>query len=275
MRSAPNPMSSASLRRELSARNVARAAEHDHDLSYGTVPSVIYAAESSGHGNFLAASYRRITADPQWSARLQKAYTADEWVPRAQDRRRSELDCAASSDALLMNVFCYPGLLRRSGVCALLGIEPGWRPEFGVRAGLPMRKDEVDRTEIDMRVGDLLVEAKLTETGFGRASRERVLRYDGVAETFDLEALPWGSAGLAGYQLVRGVLAAQHHNARFLLLCDGRRADLHDTWLRVLGAVRSYDLRSRMGLLTWQELASVTPPVVQRFLGQKYGILVR
>ena len=174
-----------------------------------------------------------------------------------------------------MNLFCYPGLLRRPEVCALLGVEPGLRPHFGARAGLPMRKDEVDRTELDMRLGDLLVEAKLTETGFGRASRERVLRYNGVADTFDLDALPWGAAGLAGYQLVRGVLAAQHHHGRFLLLCDGRRADLRDTWLRVLGAVRSYDLRSRMGVLTWQELAAAAPPLVQRFLHQKYGILVR
>ncbi len=76
-----------------------------------------------------------------------------------------------------MNVFCYPGVLARREVCSLLGVELGLRPEFGVRAELPMRKGEVDRTEMDMRLGSVLAEAKLTETGFGRASRERLLRY--------------------------------------------------------------------------------------------------
>jgi hypothetical protein len=272
---APIPLSPHSLRRELSARNLARSAAHLHDLSYGPIPSVLYAAEHGAHGNFRPASYRRILAHPQWNARLHKAYTADEWIPRAHDRRRSQLDCAASSDALLMNVFCYPGLLRRPAIRTLLGIDSGARPEFGVRANIPMRNSEVDRTELDMRLGSLLVEAKLTETTFGRASQNRLLRYHGVEETFHLDSLRTGASGFSGYQLVRGVLAAQHHNARFLLLCDGRRTDLHNAWLHVLGAVRSYDLRSRMCLLTWQELAAATPATVQNFLALKYGILVR
>lgn len=272
----PPRLSSGTLRRELSARNLMRGEQHAHELTFGSVPSVIYREdESGGHGNFLPASYRRIIADAAWSARLGKAYTASARVPRAQDRRRAELDCATSSDALLMNVFCYPGLLRRSAVCALLGVEAGLRPEFGVRAMLPMVRGEVDRTEIDMRLGPLLVEAKLTETGFGRASRERVMRYPDLAEVFELDRLPWSASGLEGYQLVRGVLAAHHAGGQFVLLCDGRRADLREVWFRVLSAVRTCDLRSRMGLLSWQELAAVAPPAVARFLCEKYGILPR
>jgi hypothetical protein len=220
----------------------------------------------------LRASYRRICADDEWARRLTKAYTASARMPRAKDRRRGELECASSSDALLMNVFCYPRVLWRQQMCSLLNIDAGLRPEFGVRAELTMKKDEVDRTEIDLRLGDLLVEAKLTEGGFGSAARSRVERYAGFADVFASEELPWVGEKLQGYQLVRGVLAAHAKGARFLLLCDGRRPDLDEMWFRVMRAVRSYELRSRLQLLHWQELAPVLPPALQGFLAAKYGI---
>lgn len=264
--------SASALRRELSARNLDESSALQ-EQTYGSIPSVIYCPdELGGHGNFLAASYRRICANELWSRRLSKVYTAGARVPRAMDRRRGELDCANSSDALLMNLFCYPGILQRRETCALLGIEFGLQPEFGVRAGIAMRGGEVDRTEIDMKLGSLLIEAKLTESGFPAASRERVLRYCDVAEVFDIEELPWGAKGLLGYQLVRGVLAAQQQRARFVLLCDARRADLKEMWFRVLRAVRSYELRSGMALVTWQELGATMPPKVKEFLRGKYGI---
>jgi len=270
-------LSAEALRRELSVRNLLRAQEgHVHEQTFGTTPSVLYApGEQGSHGNFLAASYKRILADPDWSARLEKAYTSSHRVPRAHDRRRAELDCAASSDALLMNVFCYPGMTRRSAVCTLLGIEHGHRPDFGVRALLPMARGEVDRTEIDMKLGDLLVEAKLTEGGFGAVARERALRYQGITELIDLDGLPSSGKGIAGWQLIRGVLSAFHHNSRFIVLCDARRGDLHEAWFRTLTAVRGSDLRSRLGLVTWQEVASVVPRTVAGFLATKYGILGR
>lgn len=266
------PFSASTLRSEIAARQNIEHAE----LTYSRRPSVIHAElATGGHGNFLDASYRRILATPAWARRLEKTYTSNAQVPRAQDRRRRELECASSSDALLMNVFCYPGITARPRLAALLGVEPGVKPSFGVRAGLAMRRDEVDRTEIDMRLGDLLVEAKLTESAFAPASRERAERYLALPEVFDVESLPWTPRGLAGYQLVRGVLAAQATGGRFLLLCDGRRADLQEMWFRVLRAVRTADLRSRMSLLTWQELATVFPPRVRAFVATHYGITAR
>lgn len=266
--------SAAGLRRELSARNLVRAETVAHEATYGVVPSVVYAEDGAGgHGNFLAASYKRICTDPQWRLRLEKSYTANARVPRSGDRRRKELDCCASSDALLMNIFCYPRVMVRPGLCALLGVEAGLRPEFGVRAMLPMRRGEVDRTELDMKLGGLLFEAKLTETGFQTASMERVMRYDGVAEIFDIDELPRAGDRVVGYQLVRGVLAAQASGGRFVLLCDGRRADLQEMWFRVMRAVRSFDLRSRMGVLSWQEVAGSLPAVLRAFLAAKYGIM--
>ena len=153
-----------------------------------------------------------------------------------------------------------------------MGVTAGTRPEFGVRALLPMHGGEVDRTEIDMCLAGLLVEAKLTEGGFGTASRERLLRYSGVADAFDVDALPWTEKGVAGYQVIRGVLAAEVHDARFALLCDGRRTDLIELWFRVVRAVRNAELRSRVVLFTWQEIAAALPPTVAGFLAEKYGI---
>jgi hypothetical protein len=265
--------SSGMLRREISARNLARAEEHLHELTYGAVPSVIYQDDAGAHGNFCAASYRAICARPEWSKRLTKSYTASKRVPRAADRRRSELDCANSSDALLMNVFCYPGILRRVDVCSLLGVESGATPEFGVRARVPLVGERVDRTEIDMRLGDLLVEAKLTETGFQTAPLRLVERYRDLGEVFDLRELRRVGEKVRGYQLIRGALAAHSLGGSFAVLCDGRRADLVEEWFGVMRAVRSFSFRSRLKLLTWQELAAVVPPGLRRFLNEKYGVV--
>jgi hypothetical protein len=37
-------------------------------------------------------------------------------------------------------------------------------------------------------------------------------------------------------------------------------------------AVRNCELRSRLAILTWQELAATLPPRLQKFLAAKYGI---
>jgi len=267
-------LSAKGLRLEVNARNVIRGEVFAHEVTFGTSPNVIYFGDEKGtHGNFLAASYRRICADAAWSKRLGKSYTSSARVPRVGDRWRGELECASSSDALLMNLFCYPRVLCRPAVCSLLGVVAGLRPEFGARAGIAMRRGEVDRTELDMRMGDLMVEAKLTEGGFGTASQERLMRYCAVDEVFEVEELPWVGETIHGYQLVRGVLAAVQADARFLVLCDGRRPDMTEMWFRVLRAVKSCEVRSRMALLSWQELASTMPGAVREFLAEKYGIM--
>jgi hypothetical protein len=264
---------STSLRRDINARNLVRATNLTHELTFGEAPCIIYQpGEDGGHGNFLTASYRRIAADPEWAQRLAKTYTSSSRVPRSFDRKRGELECASSSDALLMNIFCYPGLTSRWEVRNLLCIDPGLRPSFGVRAQILMRNNEVDRTELDMRLGPLNVEAKLTETSFGTASKERLFRYVDLEKVFNPDELPWNGNKVLGYQLIRGVLAAHAESDRFVLLCDSRRADLMKTWFHVLRAVRSSEVRSRMTLLYWQELAATCPPKVRTFLAEKYGI---
>src|ERR1700722_2019114 len=147
-RSTTEGLSAAGLRREISDRNLLLANDLPHEQTFGSVPSVIYHEIDGGHGNFLPASYRRIRAAADWSQRLTKCYTASDRVARSQDRIRRELDCANSSDALLMNIFCYPGVTSRGALCSLLGIARGVRPQFGVRPKPPFLNGRADRTEV-------------------------------------------------------------------------------------------------------------------------------
>ncbi len=277
-------MTAGELRRELSERNLAWAPGRAHEVTFGRVPSVVYGQDEQGsHGNFLAAAYRRIGHNPAWRARLEKAYTSERWIARSGDRAgRGELECGNSSDALLMNVFCSPGTLGREGVCRLLGVGRGLRPEFGVRVGVPLRAgvrkragEATDRTEVDMQVGNCLIEAKLTETDFQTARSGLVERYRDLHEVFAHEEMPRVGELYGSYQLIRGVLASFASEGRFVVLSDERRGDLIEQWFGVLRAVKSAELRSRLGLVTWQELAGEVAPGVRRFLAEKYGIMSR
>lgn len=51
-------------------------------------------------------------------------------------------------------------------------------------------KERFDRTEVDMKLGNLLVEAKLTESDFQMAPLERVKTYRDLEEVFDVTVLP-------------------------------------------------------------------------------------
>ncbi len=249
-----------------------------------TRSSVIHTPQAHTHGNFIDASYRRILAHPAWAARLRKPHTARRRArPTGPDeliRPWCELDAASSSDALLMNIFCYPRLLASRTLPALLGIAPGLEPEFGFHPNIPLgpgkgRKPRIlkDRTEIDMRLGHLLVEAKLTETGFQTAPLRLLERYPDFCELFDRDLLELTPRGVRSYQLVRGVLATHADpGATFCVLIDSRRPDLAEAWYAIMRAVRSLQLQSRLRLLTWQELARTVPRPLRLFLAQKYGI---
>ena len=261
------------LRYELSHRNRARAARFAAEMSYSQVPSIIYAENEAGeHGNFLSASYQRILQQPDWKARLAKVYTGSRFLPRKADRTRRELECATSSDALLMNIFCYPGVLRRAAVCSLLGIETGLHPAFGVRPGIPLQNGAQDRSETDLRLGKLFIEAKLTEGDFQTARCDLVQRYRDLESVFDVARLPRSKEKFRSCQLIRGALAAHQHGASFAVFCDQRRQDLIEDCFEIMSAVISAELRCRMSVVTWQELATAMPPKVKTFLAEKYGI---
>ncbi len=183
-----------------------------------------------------------------------------------------ELDCANSSDALLMNIFCYRRTVGNRALSSLLGIPPELVPEFGFRPRIPLCNGRTDRTEIDMKLGDLMVEAKLTETDFQTAPAAIIERYRDLEEVLDPRQLTRSADAFHGYQLIRGVLAAHATGGSFCVFCDARRPDLIENWYSVMRAVRSCVLRCRLQLLTWQELAAPLPRTLRQFLETKYGI---
>jgi len=263
------------LRRELSARNqqIARVTAVPHELTAAETPSVIFEGNGTQHGNFNPASYRNICANPEWVRRLAKVHTGSRRASPAAGWRWRELDCANSSDALLMNIFCHQRTIRNVAVSAMLGVACGQTPKFGFRPAIPLKSGKTDRTEIDMKIGDLLVEAKLTETDFQTAPARMMERYRDLAEVFDPEHLLVFGDVVSGYQLVRGVLAAHATGGSFCVLCDARRPDLIEQWYSVMRAVKTCDLRCRLQLLTWQELTAVLPTSLQKFLAAKYGLV--
>lgn len=263
------------LRTELAARALTFAKRHQlpYEQTDGTVPGVLFGSDDHGrHGNFHPLTYQRISNNSQWSQRLNKVHTAFKRSRARANWQWKELDCAHSSDALLMNIFCYPQLMESSLIQTILGVSPPIIPEFGFKPRTPLSNGKCDNTEIDMRLGSLLVEAKLTETNFQAATSHLISRYQDLETVFISTELPSQNGRYLHYQLIRGALAAYASGASFCVFCDARRPDLVEAWYEVIRAVRLFELRCRLKLLTWQELAYALPHDLQEFLKEKYGI---
>jgi hypothetical protein len=287
---------------------------------------IVYHPENCCHGNFFDAAYAAIAARPEWFRRFDKIHTSQKSLPKAESSRRwRELDSSMSSDALLMNVFCTPGVAESPVLRRALGIEGDEPPVFGWKARVPLKNEHFDRTEVDLRLGSLLVEAKLTEADFQTKTAAVVEGYRDLDAVFDRDLLPRvplatkrrreaaefpedysqefeevvletagtgrlaqpiqtpaliaansstaAEAGYASYQLIRNALAAFAHGCSFCVIHDVRRPDLREAWFEVMAAVKSAEMRVRLKVLTWQELAAVLPEALQAFLDCKYGIV--
>lgn len=180
---------SSELRRELGARNRRWALGRAHVDSYGNPPVIVYKPDNGQHGNFFDESYAAIAARPEWMRRFDKVHAQGRSLPKAE-RRWRELDSSMSSDALLMNVFCEPGVAEAPAVRQTLGIEGDVLPEFGWKARVPLASGKFDRTEVDMRWGSLLVEAKLTEGDYQTRAARIVEGYRDFDAVFERELLP-------------------------------------------------------------------------------------
>jgi hypothetical protein len=264
------------LRQELNARNASYAtlARLPHAVSYGETPVVVYRQSECGrhHGNFLSASYHAILKRPEWRRRLQKVHSQGKHSLPKGDYVWRELDSSMSSDALLMNIFCYPGVTKRREVSLLLGTEMGCIPQFGFMPRVPLVTNAMERTEVDMKLGDVLFEAKLTEGNFQAQDAALVEQYCDLKEVFECRRLPRQGKHFSSYQLLRNVLAAYALNLHFCVLLDERRPDLLEQWYRVMRCIRSTTLRTKCKVLTWQELARCLPSGLRKFLHVKYGI---
>ncbi len=265
------------LRRDLAERahKYALANALPHSLSYGEAPTLCFSpfAQDLRHGNFLEASFRAIQSNPDWKRRLEKVHTLGRRsLPQTERGRWMELDTCASSDALLMNIFCYPGVARSQKVLSLLRIQPDSVPIVGHRARVPLTNGRSDRTEVDLRWGSLLVEAKLTEADFQTATKNILLGYRDFRDVFDEERLPQTENRYLSSQLLRNVLAAYALQCSFCVLIDARRSDLTEAWYAVMRCVKPVELRTELRILTWQELAEVAPSKLRVYLDAKYGI---
>src|SRR5882757_9380524 len=205
------PFTSAMLRRDLSARahHLAQTQKLLHDIHPGpnseNEPIVIFGRDEQGrHGNFHPASDTSICANPAWLRRLTKPHTDSRRSRARKDWQWMELDSANSSDALLMNIFCHPGVFNghtlAPAVANLLNIDPAAQPCFGINPGVPLKlprkgrsklpSELTDRTEIDLQLGNLFLEAKLTESNFQTAAPRLIERYRDLETIFDVPRLP-------------------------------------------------------------------------------------
>jgi hypothetical protein len=267
----------ADLRRDLADRALKYAAVQGlpHSLSYGALPIVCFAPHEDGlrHGNFLPESYNAIQTNPAWKKRLAKVHTQGRrCLPETARGRWMELDACTSSDALSMNIFCYPGALRSRKLATLLVVEPRTHASFGYKARVPILNGKFDRTEVDLRLGNLLIEAKLTENDFQSARKDALLTYRDFRDVFDFRQLPQSPTHYLSYQLLRNVLAAHALQCSFCVLLDARRPDLKEAWYAVMMCVKPVELRTRLRIATWQEVAQAAPSKLQKFLAAKYGI---
>jgi len=178
------------LRHELTVRNRAYARGRAHVESYGSARVVVYEPEGSCHGNFYGPAYASILTRSEWMRRFDKIHAQAARALPKSERRWRELDSSMSSDALLMNIFCTPGVAESSEVRNILGVEEDAEPVFGWKARVPLANGRFDRTEVDLRFGSLLVEAKLTETGFQSRSAGIIESYRDFDEILYRDRLP-------------------------------------------------------------------------------------
>jgi hypothetical protein len=124
------------LRNELQKRALAWAASQavPYYTSLGQSPTVLFeqTIDYGGHGNFHPDSWIAIANNASWKTRLEKPHPKRQALPIEKASAR-ELDSSNSSDASLMNCFCFPSTSSR--IIKGLGLSAGSEfPEFGVKA---------------------------------------------------------------------------------------------------------------------------------------------
>lgn len=137
----------------------------------------------------------------------------------------------------------------------------------------PLLSQATERTEIDMKLGKMLFEPKLTEGDFQVQRAELVEQYRDLREIFECRQLLRARTKYVSYQLIRNVLAAYALNLDFCTLLDARRPDLIEDWYYIVRCIQSPAFRARCKVLTWQELTVCLPAALQSFLSVNYGIV--
>ncbi len=213
--------------------------------------------------NFLPTSYDCIEKKKAWSERLNKRHS--------QVQNVCEMQSSNSSDALLMNIFCHPKIDSWKGIRKLFGVSE-INPEFGIKPELRLKSGQGDRTEIDLAFGNILVEAKLTETDFTQKSVSAVKNYIDVENIFHFNHLPNNGENIFHYQIIRNIIASVQLNKRHILLCDDRRGNLIRNYYEVVKCIKDIGIRKNCGIIFWQDIFSKVGRELKQFLSEKYGI---
>src|SRR5690554_1568146 len=165
--------------------------------------------------SFHPDTFVNICKNSEYKKRLNKIHSN---VPEYKEMQSSN-----SSDALLMNIFAHPKIKEWKSLRDLISIgqsdniEFGWNPVFA--------NEKNYKTEIDMKIGNSIFEAKLIEKDFNQKKLKIVLAYSNIENIIDLKDLT-NNEIVSNYQLIRNLLTAEKYDYKFNLLIDGTRTDL-------------------------------------------------
>lgn len=266
-------MFAASLRNQLTqlAKHYAMARNMPFNTNIANQPISAIIFDNIEH-NFHRESWKTILANKEsYLPRTKKAHSSFDEL-----NSKAEMQSSNSSDALLMNIFCYPKFLNWKGIKQLLKLEDDTQFHFGYQPGIALKKNRKDKTEIDLFIHSknkkIFCESKLTEANFGFAPKEKLKEYECFGEVFNTKFLIQNKNQFTNYQLLRNILAAQQENASFYLFIDARRPDLAKSFMQTIRCVKNEELRNRCELFNWQEIAVFVARDLQIFLNEKYGI---
>lgn len=208
--------------------------------------------------SFQPQTFSNINSNKDYSNRLNKSHS--------NAKGYKEMQSSNSSDALLMNIFAYPNILENESLRNLLGVNKNESIEFGWN---PVFKNETRKTEIDMKIGDSIFEAKLTESNFTKKSQHIALNYPNVEQIIDLTPLYKGE-DILYYQLIRNLLTAYKYKCDFNLIVDESRSDLIRAFKKVKEAIKIEELKNHFNFLTWQEITGTLENDLKQYITKKY-----
>lgn len=213
--------------------------------------------------NFYPLSFQNISKTSHYNVRLKKIH------PKVKNAL--EMQSSNSSDALLMNVFCHPKINDWKGLKKFLSIEE-INPIFGYKPGVLKDHNIKDDTEIDMVIGDIFFEAKLTETDFTEKHVSEVMKYKNINTVFNFDVLPIKNNKIQGYQIIRNILAAFQCKKSHCLICDIRRGDLIREYYQIINAINVDEIKLKVGVIFWQEIIKLCGADFKKYIETKYGM---
>ena len=211
--------------------------------------------------NFFTESFENISLIADYKKRLSKLHS------HFKDSNIFEMQSSNSSDALLMNIFANPNILKWKSLRNLLLVSENEKVVFGWN---PILENETNnKTEIDMLIGNNIFEAKLTESDFTSKEISIVNSYPHVNDILDLSLLT-NDKRVSNYQLIRNVVVAYKYDFNFYLLVDERRLDLIREFYNVKLAIKDKRLSERLFFITWQEIVACVGKDLKQFITEKY-----